>query len=277
MNKINPKELIEKNPVFESLFAPLYFKAYEIYRENPIIIDSKAVEILKALDYDFSYFEKNKSGQFLIPVRTKILDEQVTKFISGTTNPVVINFGAGLDTRYSRLQTQKCICWYDIDLPEVIDLRSHFFKNTDKNKLIGKSVLDFSWIKEINMEPSFSYLFVVEGLLMYFSESEVAELFSKVKKTFASAIMLCEVFHTKLVNYHLKNKNNTISFKWGIDDTKELELMHPGIVVEGEWKIYEYYKNRQKLFERLLGKILPNFKNLIKIVKIRFDDLPTKN
>jgi O-methyltransferase involved in polyketide biosynthesis len=191
MNKINPKQLIENKPIAESLFAPLYFKASETHRDNPIVVDTKAVEILKMFDCDFSYFEKNKSGQFLIPVRTKILDEQVEKFLSETTKPVIINLGAGLDTRFSRIQVKKCICWYDIDLSEVIELRSHFFKNTDKNKLIGRSVLDYSWIQEINMDTSFSYPFVVEGLLMYFSENEVMNLFFEIKKNFPSAIMLC--------------------------------------------------------------------------------------
>jgi O-methyltransferase involved in polyketide biosynthesis len=203
MKKINPKYLTEKNPIFESLFAPLYFKAKETRHTNPIIEDAKAIEILELLDYDFSYFEKNTSGQFLISVRTKILDEQVADFINESKNPVIINFGSGLDTRHSRLQAQNIQRWYDIDLPEVIDFRKHFFKDTENHKSIGKSVLDYSWIEDINKDPSYTYLFVVEGLLMYFSESEIKELFSQLSKNFPNAVMLCEVFHSKLVSYNV--------------------------------------------------------------------------
>ena len=49
MNKIDPKKLIENNSIFESLFAPLYFKASETRRETAIIRDDKAVDILESL------------------------------------------------------------------------------------------------------------------------------------------------------------------------------------------------------------------------------------
>ena len=278
MNKISPKSLIDKNPIFESLFAPLYFKAKESHHIKPIIKDIKSLEILDLFDYDFSYFEKNTSGQFLISVRTEILDEQVNKFVSETENTIIINLGAGLDTRYSRIKSPNITCWYDIDLQEVIDFREHFYGNTRSHKSIGKSVLDYSWIEDIKKDPSYTYLFIVEGLLMYFSKSEIKELFGNINSNFPDSVMLCEVFHSKLVNYNVKNKdkNKDISFKWGITDTKELESMCPGITVENEWKMFEYHKDRQKIFVRILGKISPKFKNLVRIVKLNFGGLPIK-
>ena len=86
--------------------------------------------------------------------------------------------------------------------------------------------------------------------------------------------MLCEVFHDSLVNYNVKNKqdNKEISFKWGISKSSDLKLLGADISIEEEWNMFDYHKNRQKMFVRLLAGILPKIRNSVKIVKVRFDD-----
>ena len=278
METIDPEQLIEKNPLFESLFAPLYFKAAETRHEEPIIMDPEAVKIMAALDYDFSYFDKNTSGRFLVSVRTKILGEQVSRFIDSADNPVIINLGAGLDTRYARLMSPKIRCWYDIDLPEVIDLRKKFSPDSENHKSIGKSALDYSWIIDIDRNESYDYLFIAEGLLMYFVESDIGEILKQISENFPSSLMLCEVFHDSLVNYNVKNKedNREIIFRWGIAKSKELELLCSNISIEDEWNMFDYHKNRQKIFVRLLALILPKIRNSVKIVRLRFASGQTK-
>ena len=274
MDKINPKKLIKNNSLFESLFAPLYFKASETRHAKPIIKDDKAIEILESLDYDFSYFEKNTSGQFLISVRTKILDEQVNEFINVTDNPVIINLGSGLDTRLSRVESAKVTYWYDLDFPEVINFRKNFYPDTENHISIGKSALDYSWIQDVCPDPKYDYLFIAEGLLMYLHEQEIKDLFNQISKHFPLSTMLCEIFHTKLINYNVKNEanNKDIKFKWGISNNRDLESLHPGIKIENEWKMFDYFKNRQKIFVRILVNVSSRFQNMVKIIKLRFNE-----
>ena len=272
MNKINPKQLIKKNPIFESLFMPLYLKAVETQSNNPLIQDHKAVELIESLDYDFAYVEKNKVLQFHVAARTKILDEQIMKVVHETKNLVIINLGSGLDTRYSRIPSQHINCWYDIDLPEVIEFRNLFFKDNERYKSIGKSVLDFSWINDIDKDEADRVLFIAEGLFMYFNESEIKEIMTQIYDNFPSAQMLCEVFHQKMLKYPLKTKNNSsLGFAWGVTDIKELASMHSGVRIENIWSVYGSFKERQKLIMRVVGKFIPDFKDFARIVKIRFD------
>lgn len=277
MTMINPKPLMDENPIFESLFAPLYFRARETQHENSIIEDTRAAGILELLDYDFSYFDKNTSGQFLVSVRTKILDEQVSKFISESVNPVIINMGSGLDTRYSRMLSDEIKCWYDLDLPEVVEFRRHFFRDTKNHVSIGKSVLDFSWVEDIRKDRANTYLFIAEGLLMYFSEIDVKELFRQISNNFPASQMLCEVFHSQLINYNVQNEdaNKDISFKWGVADTTVLASYHPGITIENQWRMFDYHKNRQTLLVRLLCKISPKYRDLIRVLRLKFPELRT--
>ncbi len=65
-----------------------------------------------------------------------------------------------------------------LDLPESIQIRRHFFEETDRYHMIAKSVFDYSWINEIiAVEP---VLIIIEGLLMYFTDEEVEELINQL-------------------------------------------------------------------------------------------------
>ena len=60
--------------VSQNLLVDLYFKAKET-REQGIIRDYAAVDIVDRLQYDFSPFEADGKTQNLIAVRTEILEE----------------------------------------------------------------------------------------------------------------------------------------------------------------------------------------------------------
>jgi O-methyltransferase involved in polyketide biosynthesis len=62
-----------------------------------------------------------------VSVRTLILDTAVREFLGKNGDAVIINLGAGLDTRFERLNDARISMWYDVDLPDVIDLRKRFF------------------------------------------------------------------------------------------------------------------------------------------------------
>nr|WP_315201407.1 hypothetical protein [uncultured Flavobacterium sp.] len=68
-NKIDVTTL---NAVPETILIPLYFKAKET-RENGIIKDNVAVEILKRINYDFTKMNNDWIGQISVCVNTYIL------------------------------------------------------------------------------------------------------------------------------------------------------------------------------------------------------------
>jgi len=54
-NKIS----VELGPLQRTLFMPLWARAKETKKEMPLLIDSKAVEIIESVDYDFSTLNKS--------------------------------------------------------------------------------------------------------------------------------------------------------------------------------------------------------------------------
>ena len=135
------KEPVRLSGVSETLLIPLWARAVETRRTDAIIRDPIALEIFENLDYDFSRFDGAWMTQTGIAVRTKILDAGTEIFIRRHPRAVVINLGAGLSTRFSRLDNGS-IHWVEVDLPDVIALRRLFFRETRRYRCVAGSVTD---------------------------------------------------------------------------------------------------------------------------------------
>lgn len=268
------KEKTKLSGVPETMLIPLRARYLESKKENGIISDPKTIEILDRIEYDFSGEREVSTGsQIGVSIRTEILDEQVNRFLAKNPDAVVVNLGCGLDTRFHRIDNGSVI-WYDLDVPEVIELRKKFFDETDRFRLVPKSVTDFSWLETIPKDKPL--LFIAEGLLMYFTEEEVQKLLGTIGATFPGSEMLFEAMSpwiAKRSDRHPDVNKYDATFKWGIKTGAELEGWKQGIDFVEEW----YYMGRHtdvrfSLFIRLMSHI-PALKKGMKIVHIRFQQL----
>ena len=66
---------------------------------------------------------------------------------------------------------------YQLDLPEVMALRSKYFEETERIHFIAASALDEEWVRHLEGISSDKMIILAEGLLMYFTEEEVKRLF----------------------------------------------------------------------------------------------------
>lgn len=244
----------------ETLLIPLWARAAETKEQKPIIQDEKAVEMVEQIDYDFSKFNGSWMTQTGVSVRTEILDREVKKFINEHPDGVIINIGCGLDTRYFRVDNGK-IRWYDLDLPEAISIRKEFFQESDKYKMLGKSVFDYSWVEDVETEGR-QVLFLAEGVLMYFTEQEIVGLIDNLTKLFSQAHMLFEMLPRMLVKGSRKHetlRETEAKFQWGIHSGKDMELLNSRIRFIEEWNFFDYYRNRWKWLGWLA--LIPAFRN----------------
>ena len=67
------------------------------------------------------------------------------EFPMSSPDGVVVNIGCGLDSRFSRIDNGR-VRFYDLDLPEVIEIKRRFFEENDWYHLIASSVLDYDWM-----------------------------------------------------------------------------------------------------------------------------------
>ena len=152
-----------KSIVAETLLIPLYMRAKESRRNNPILYDKAAEWLADSLEYDYSQFDGAKLSEVGCVVRGWYFDCAVRRFIKAHSHPVVVNVGCGLDTRFQRIGDGKAV-FYDLDLPEVIALRRELIPEQPGNVYIAASLLETDWMDDLRRKhPEAEFIFIVEG------------------------------------------------------------------------------------------------------------------
>ena len=103
MNNQNIK--IDLGPVQETLMLPLWARARETEKHNPIVCDPYARNIVERIDYDFSHIEEGPAAdhQGVWAIRAYNFDNIVKEFLAKNSRAVEVNIGAGFDTMFQRI------------------------------------------------------------------------------------------------------------------------------------------------------------------------------
>ena len=174
------KEKVNVTGVPETMVQTLYARAKETRKKNAKINDEIAVELVKNLDYDFSKADKDKTMNYGVIARTIVLDRMVEQYLKKHENVVVVNLACGLDTRCYRMNG-KYLRWYNVDLPETINIRRQFLPETGPIYQIAKSAMDDSYVDNIDYHGE-NVLVIIEGLTMYLCEKDIRKIFSIIEK-----------------------------------------------------------------------------------------------
>jgi O-methyltransferase involved in polyketide biosynthesis len=256
--------------VSETLLATLYLRNLETKRKDGIIRDNHAVEIVKRIDYNFAA-NASPFTQAIIAIRTEIIDEIVKKFIQQYPNATIVNLGTGLCTRYFRVDNDL-INWFCVDLPEVKLVWDDLFNECERLHYLSYSALDFNWIREIKAKTSDKILIIAEGLLMYFSEAEVKQLFNAIKHNFAQSEIIFDalgIFLAKNSRLNSGALDIDASYNWGIKNLQEIETWERGIKLLAQWHYLDRHKDRLGLMGWL--SYIPRIRRQIKIGHLQFN------
>jgi O-methyltransferase involved in polyketide biosynthesis len=183
------KVRIKLQDVQESLLMPLWSRAKLTKEHSPLISDFKAVEIISRIDYDFSDLDRKFPfrNNLLNVVRAKHFDDKIRSFIIKHPRASIINIGAGLDTTFYRIDN-GLIQWYDLDLPDVMEIRGRLIPENDRVHPISSSMFDPISYKCVDRTGEGIFA-ISGGVLFYHSESEVKSFFT----TFADNLPGAEI------------------------------------------------------------------------------------
>ncbi|HSB65612.1 MAG TPA: class I SAM-dependent methyltransferase, partial [Anaerolineales bacterium] len=137
----------------QSLLLPLYIRARETQRPDPILTDDSAVELVQKLRFDdaqFSQANVSEEVQVSILLRNRQFDRITRDFLGRHSAAMVIQLGCGLDARFERVDNQQ-VEWFDLDLPEVIRLRRELMGDEScRYHLLESSALDLLWMDQVS-------------------------------------------------------------------------------------------------------------------------------
>lgn len=256
------EDIKELSEVSKTLFIPLAVRAKETLGKNPIFIDKMAVDILNQCDIRDTTIYGGEISTHGILARTKVIDEGVRTILHKKPHAIVINLGAGLDTRFFRVDNGT-VEWYDLDLTEVISLRKQFITENQRLHFIAKSVLDKTWTKDINYTPEDTVIIIAEGLLMYFSQSEVKEILGILTSSFKEADVFFDVVHRFFVG-----KKISSDFLWGIDRASQIHDLNQEITILQSFCAGNLLKERQSFLFRILN-VFPSTRKRSQIIHMK--------
>ena len=200
---MSQKIAVDLGNVQKTLFLPLWGRAFESKKENPLLVDKTALEIIEKVDYDFSVMAKNINELTRIAwiMRSICVDEVAKAFLGKYPMATIVNLGCGLDTTFDRVDNGT-LAWYDLDLPDVISLRRRFIKETERRKFISASFLERSWLNDIQVAEN--VLFIAAGVFYYFEEDEVKGFLVRLADSFPGSEILFDVFSNRRTSYRIK-------------------------------------------------------------------------
>ncbi|OBI16251.1 class I SAM-dependent methyltransferase [Mycobacterium sp. E2497] len=176
-------------PAQESLFLTLGGRALDSRLPQPFLGDTMADEVLTEVGYDLARFPvltakflDPRSRVFDIAVRAKVLDDLVRRFTLDNPDAVVLDLGAGLDSRIFRVGPPPGVSWYDIDFPEVIALRSRVVPQHAQAHSVGADLTDPGWLNDIpGSRPA---VIVADGLVAFLTEDGFVSLLDRLVQHF---------------------------------------------------------------------------------------------
>lgn len=263
------KTKVELGSIQETLLITLWARAVESAKADPILIDKKSQEIIEQIDYDFSKLEKAKGTQIGVCLRGLMFDNWVKSFLQENPNGTIVEIGSGLNTRFERVDNGQ-VRWFDLDMPDSMEVRKNYFQETERRKFIASSVLDSSWVDAVKAVGSSPIVFVAEGVLMYFTEAQAKQVFALLVENFPGCYFMFDSmspFMVKNQKQHDAIKYYSAKFQWGIQDIRDIAKWNDRYQVI-EFKVMkdapaEYYQ-RMGLFNSLILSI-PPFKNMFRL------------
>ena len=204
----------------ETMLWTLHNRASEAARPDGCIRDEKCLEIYRSIDYDYMRRFGPPDGSHA--VRAQLFDAHIRAFLAASPNGLIINLGEGLETQRYRVVVPPDALWVGIDLPGSSEVREGFMQADTQHWHIAKSAFDTSWFDDV---PAGRLAFIsAQGLLMYFRESELAELLHALAQRFPGSLLMFDYLNLALSQlscspwgWMVTSSYRTPPMPWGID------------------------------------------------------------
>src|SRR5215813_1284068 len=188
----------------ETMLMTLSGRAIQSQWPNPILRDPWAEEAMRHIDYDMSKHYSSLMwrmvadiGCTIIATRAATFDQLTTRYLADHPDATVLHVGCGMDSRAFRVDPPASVEWFDVDYPDVIDLRRRLFPERSSYHLIGAPLSDLRWLDEVPRDRL--GLLVAEGVLHYLSETEVKALLNAVVAHFPCGQMIFDICNPWIV------------------------------------------------------------------------------
>jgi O-methyltransferase len=260
----------------ETMLLTLYGKALDSRRPDSILQDHGADEVVQRIDYDFGRLKLTARDLKAAAVRSKSYDLAVRDVLDRSPHCTVLHLGCGLDTRAQRLDPPATVRWYDVDLPDVIELRRRLHPPREGVRMLARSATDPHLLDDVPADEP--VLVVAEGLTPYLRAADGVAMLRRITQHFPGGELLLDGYSrlgVRLLRRYPPVRATGAVVEWSIGDPRELERAVPGLEFVDEWwfaevpEIERHYARLELRLVRLLFRI-PAVRRLGRGLRYRF-------
>ncbi len=214
----------------QTMLATFYAKALDADLENPILGDQWAADIVNRIDYDWSKTTITARNSPAVTTRSAHFDNWARQFLAVHPEATVLHLGCGLDSRYYRMDPGPGVEWYDVDYPEVAELRRQLFPAREHCHIVAASVTEPAWLADIPADRA--TLMIGEGLTMYLTEADGVALLRRIVDHAPSGELQFDAFSRFGIKTQWSNavvRRSGATLYWGIDGPDDILGAVPGL------------------------------------------------
>ncbi len=272
MIKLGVEKLTEAQ---STLLMPLWARAMEFRRAQPLLVDRKAIEMVETLDFDFDQFIAKKVPQADYCIRATVIDQLVQEFLVQHPEGTVVEFGVGLDTRFDRMDNGT-VTWIELDLPHVIELRERFFEATDRRHILRGSLTDSAWVDQVQTLVRGPVMFVAEGVLYFLSDPQVDALLNTLVDRFPRSSFVFDAQSPWYLWFsNLRQPVKDAQMQFSVGRVSAWAARHPRLSVHrwigyGDQPYYQNMLSRLGPVKRWGRKLCPPVRSMFKVLDLRW-------
>lgn len=259
--------------VEDTLYIPLVARIYVSENFPGFFYDEKALSLKQYIPTNL--IEKNASEYFHMAsvCRQDVIDKKIIKFLEENKNCNIVFLGAGLETAYNRINNKEAN-FYQVDLPDVIDIRKRVLGNSENEKLISGDMFTLEWIKEI--DTNLPTMIAVSGVYQYFYKDKIVDMIKKMKYIFPKGELVFDATNSKgleVANKYVKKTGNVnAQMYFSIDNVNEFADITGTKLIE----VQGFYEKALKICSnaKLITKIFMYFSdkwNRTKVIHLKLN------
>jgi O-methyltransferase involved in polyketide biosynthesis len=259
-----------------TLLMTLYSRAMESRTADPILRDLAAERTIDVIDYDFSRLDIRRVAVVGCAARARQFDEWANCFLDNCPEATVLHLACGLDGRFERVNPPPSCSWFDIDYPEVINLRRRLFPPQKNYTMTSGSVTELDWLD--NLPADRPVLIVAEGLTMHLRQDDVRALISAILDHFPQGELLFDVLNwpaVRVINRSRLMNTMGVMTTWGIDDVLNIVSWDPRLTLVQAVPTFHVpgVQRKLSLAMRILTKI-PAVRDSSRLLRFTFGVVP---
>lgn len=214
----------ELNELSKTLYIPLVGRIYASRHYPSMIHDPKALGLESSLPADAATMNRGQNEYTMVGsvARSVNMDRRIRQFLAVHPDAAVISVGCGLETTYWRCDNGRAL-WFELDLPEVINVRGELLSPGQRQVLIPGDMFDYSWIERVKEYGERPTIVVVSGVFYYFEEDRVIDFINHLAAFEAVRVVFDSTSSKglKLSQAYVKRMKNGSTMHFSVDDPRQ--------------------------------------------------------